>query len=420
MRVLAILYCYPPLLVPASICYLKLVIGLRRRGVDVEIVTISAGSFAAPGDSLRDPSLLGVVPGDVVEHRFDSPESSLGVRLLKRMDRKRRFVYPLLEPKKREWLWPARRALRRQDLRRFDVILSCSQPHANHLLGMELKQRTGLPWVAYFSDPWSDNPYTRYFTARVARHNRALEDRVLAAADRVLFTSEEMMRFVCARHPVLDAAKAGVLPHAFVSEWYGPRAERPYGPPVRLLHTGHFYGPRSPRPLLEALARLGGPALAGRLAITSVGSMAPADSACVRELGLQDVLQLQDTVPYLQSLALMGAADCLLLVDAKLGDAAESVFLPSKLVDYLGAGKPVVAITPAAGASARVVRAAGGVVCDIEDAGAIERAFAALVAGEVPARPEAAVVDDYEVGRVASRLVRVLESTAAGATMEPA
>ena len=47
MRILAVLYCYPPLLVPASICYLKLILGLRSQGVDVHILTITPDSFVA-------------------------------------------------------------------------------------------------------------------------------------------------------------------------------------------------------------------------------------------------------------------------------------------------------------------------------------------------------------------------------------
>jgi len=413
MRVLAILYCYPPLLVPAAICYLKLVLGLRQKGVDVEILTITPESFSAPGGVvLRDTELARVAPADVVEHRFTSPETSLAVRALKRFDRRRRVVYRWLEPKKREWLWPAARFLRRQDLRRFDVILSCSQPHANHLLGMDLQRRTGLPWVAYFSDPWSDNPYAMFASENAARHNRKLEDRVLASADRVLFTSDEMRKLVLARHPVLEERKTGVLPHAFVPEWYGPETQLAgNGKHVRMLHTGHFYGPRTPAPLFEALARLRARKdLAHELVLTSYGTMPDEHIERARKLGLEQTLRLEATVPYLESLALMRAHDILLLVDAKLSHWSESVFLPSKLVDYLGAGKPVVAITPREGASARVVRETGGTVCDIEDPAGIDRALAAIVTAPAAVeRPCATAVQEYALSHVAGRFVGMLD-----------
>ena len=46
MRVLAVLYCYPPLLVPAAMCYAKLMAGLSESEIDVEILTISPDSFS--------------------------------------------------------------------------------------------------------------------------------------------------------------------------------------------------------------------------------------------------------------------------------------------------------------------------------------------------------------------------------------
>ena len=65
-------------------------------------------------------------------------------------------------------------------------------------------------------------------------------------------------------------------------------------------------------------------------------------------------------VTYLESLALMKSADLLLNIDAS---ADISVFLPSKLVDYVGAARPIFGITPP-GTSATLVRELGGWVAD--------------------------------------------------------
>ena len=36
-----------------------------------------------------------------------------------------------------------------------DVIVSTGPPHSMHLIGLALKRRTNLPWIADFRDPWS-------------------------------------------------------------------------------------------------------------------------------------------------------------------------------------------------------------------------------------------------------------------------
>ena len=63
MRILAVLYCYPPLLVPAAMCYLKLVASLVENGAEVEIVTIDPATFDSPGPIPLDETLQSVMPG---------------------------------------------------------------------------------------------------------------------------------------------------------------------------------------------------------------------------------------------------------------------------------------------------------------------------------------------------------------------
>ena len=53
------------------------------------------------------------------------------------------------------WLPPAYRALRRIVAEsRPDVVLTSGPPQCVHLLGLWLKRRYGMSWVADFRDPW--------------------------------------------------------------------------------------------------------------------------------------------------------------------------------------------------------------------------------------------------------------------------
>jgi hypothetical protein len=84
-------------------------------------------------------------------------------------------------------------------------------------------------------------------------------------------------------------------------------------------------------------------------------------------------------VPYLESLRYISSADVLLLIDAP--SDGPSVFLPSKLIDYLGSGNPVLGITPETGTSADLIRRVNGIVVDPlsihEIADALESIYAA-------------------------------------------
>ena len=53
----------------------------------------------------------------------------------------------------------------------------------------------------------------------------------------------------------------------------------------------------------------------------------------------------------------MKTADCLLVIDAPFEN---SIFFPSKLVDYMGANKYVLGITPENGTASKIIKNIGG------------------------------------------------------------
>jgi hypothetical protein len=104
----------------------------------------------------------------------------------------------------------------------------------------------------------------------------------------------------------------------------------------------------------------------------------------------------------------------LLAIDAP--SDGPSVFLPSKLVDYLMFRKMILGLTPLEGASADLLRRAGCIVAPPDDPAAVAAAFAGLLeraaAGSlgVDARFDA-VAAEYDICRTTERLHHVLVRT---------
>jgi len=416
MKTLMVAYTFPPLLFPATMCYVKLAKGLQEQGHQVAVLAVDPETFQFPGGWKKDDTLSDLIPQGVAVHFVKSWENNPFIRLAKHFRLSRELFLPFLEPKKIEWTYAARSCVRanfQQD--DVDVILSCSQPHCNHLLGRYLKHKLDSPWVAYFSDPWTDNVYTNYTSRLVFRRHLALESAVMAEADAVYFTSPETERLVMGKYPRDLRQKAGILTHGFVPQWYEGESggtERGTGRRIRFLQTGHFYGPRTPLPLLEALALLRDDLiLADCFEFVFYGGMQEEYRRYIETNGLADVVKLQGTVPYMESLRAMKDADYLLLIDAPLSSPGESVFLPSKLIDYLGSHKPVVGITPLQGASARVLRETGNLVCDITDVSAIAKVLAGIANGTVHVRPDAQKIDAYEYLAVTKCLSNFMKNT---------
>jgi len=274
----------------------------------------------------------------------------------------------------KSWGRPALKALGRfADARGYrpDIVASFGQPMSDHLIGLKLKGLYGVPWVAHFSDPWVDNPFDR--RDPVARRiNLSLERRVMERADRLIFTSEETVELVMEKYPPALKQKARVLPHSFDQTLYTPGAGGVVGDTV-VRYTGELYGRRTPRPLVEALRSIlaDAPGLLTGVRFELIGQVS---SEALAESGLESLPEglvgMRPPVSYRESLSLASAADGLLIIDAP---AERSVFLPSKLVDYVGAGRPILGLTPP-GASERLIRQLGGWTADPTDVTAMRRA----------------------------------------------
>ena len=256
------------------------------------------------------------------------------------------------------------RAIFEIGVRRPDVLASFGMPMSDHLLALDLKRRTGLPWLAHFSDPWADNPF--HETSRLEHLlNGALEKRVIGAADQVLFTSQRTLELVMAKYPAGWRARAAVLPHAWdIDNFAAPlrnHASQP-GPTRRVIrHIGACYGARSPQSLFAALGRIleRTPCALNDTAFEFVGHVSPAFLESPEFKALPDgLVTLRGQVGYRESLQLACASSALLVIDAP--SKTESVFLPSKLVEYIGARRPVWGLTPAGTAADLIAEWAGG------------------------------------------------------------
>jgi hypothetical protein len=94
-------------------------------------------------------------------------------------------------------------------------------------------------------------------------------------------------------------------------------------------------------------------------------------------LGVASLVRFRGRVPSDEAATAAAEADVLLVIDAP--SSGPSVFLPSKLIDYLPFRKPVLGVTPEPGASARLLRRLGCPVAPPDDVGAIASTLADLI-----------------------------------------
>jgi hypothetical protein len=399
MRILLLSYCFPPVpLIEAQVA--AKVSG--HLGAEVDVIAADAGMWRLAPDHSLD---------GYVEEAFGSV-----------MRLRRRGVPSLLRAQGRVPLlarWPDalthlnRRLLaelERRPLGEYDLLVSRGQFHSVHLAPLRLRRRP--PWVAHFSDPWAGNP-TRGDGPLSRRVNGRREARVVAAAERLVFTSATAAEFTLSHYPEAVRAKARHVPHCFMPGLFegGPASPRE----GRLLarHVGNLRWNRHPEPLFRALLELErlAPGTLAELRVDLLGLISPPmlESEAARALPA-GLLEVSPPVDYRTSLLAMREAELLLVTES---EAARSVDLHAKIVDYTGAGVPIAGIVPP-GPTAELIAELGGWT---GHPGRPEEGARALLAGVEEARrrrlgePEpwgdAAVGARYEAGAVGAELAQI-------------
>ena len=297
-----------------------------------------------------------------------------------------------------------------------DVVVSANPPTSAHVAAAVVAGITRRPWVADFHDPWSLPSYQPWRGRWRPAVDRRLERAVLRRADRVVATTRWLAGYLAGRGA---QDRVRVVPNG-----YEP-AEHPCEVPpdddFTVLHAGAFYGPRSPEPLLEAVAKAleAEPAMRTSLRLRlrdwQDARNAARLEAATRSLGLEDVVERVPPVPRRDALAAMRRAAVLVLVTDPVEGGRG--LIPIKLFEYLGAGRPILALAPPDGEAGRLVRQAGGLVADPSDAagaaGALIRLYRSWRSGEDGYRPNPEVVEAHRWDRLAGLLARVLDEASA-------
>ena len=363
-RVLIVSFYFPPAGGGGVQRVLKLCKHLPEMGWDVDVLAPDDPRWVAV-----DPGLAAEIPPGTIVHRAPyrgpsqerAPEERLrrargAGRLATRaaiLGRKLLVPDPSVP-----WVPSAARAGRRIVRERaIDVVLTTSPPMSAHLVGSAIARRAGVPWVADFRDSWLANPHRRY-ERRSVRAKRQLLERIARRALRRASGISAVTEVIA--EEARELAPAGT-PIRVISngcdfdDFAGLRHEP--GERLRLLHAGYFFGARTPRPFLQALARLleRRPELRGTVEARFIGGFREADRAWAEGLGLGEALVVDGFVPHEGALRAMKEADALLLLIPNAGGLGTTV-LSGKLFEYLAAERPVLALVPPEGAAAAILR----------------------------------------------------------------
>lgn len=368
-------YFFPPLGGVASIRGLKNVKYLSELGHRVEVLSVQPKWMRHP----KDFALQKELPESVRVWRAFCPDANWLFKLLwgLKLGRLVEFIRHRLFSPGPEALWlPFAKMKLRRVLKQnpnIEVAVISSGPPAALFLGLWLKEKYQIPFICDFRDEWTNNPELLNvdFPAKARRRDQANELRILSAASGLSYLTHLMRDNFFRLYPFLAKKPAAVIPNGFDNHDFEGIIASSDSEVFRLVYSGSFYDRRQPDPLWQVLLtsiqeKKIDPA---KFRVDIIGKNSPAFvlGKFKRHPVLTRIVSFRPFVTHRENIAQIMRATALLLYIPS-GKNTESI-LTGKIFDYLRSGKPILAIVPPRGLSAKLVTEAGtGLVADYQDA----------------------------------------------------
>ena len=239
-------------------------------------------------------------------------------------------------------------------IREFDIdtVVTTSPPHSTQLIGMMLKLRFKIRWIADLRDPWTDIYYYNQFhhTALARKIDKAYELVVVENADLLITVSEDVKRIFAEKSKLPIAAKTVVIPNGFDEDDFRIKVV-PKETKKVITYTGTISEAYEVDSFLDALQSLEND-LKQQLLIRFVGKVPPSVAQKFRVTGLE--IELVGYVDHPKSIEYLFRSDILLLVIPKVKN--NKGILTGKFFEYLASRKPILAIGPTDGDLAKIIQ----------------------------------------------------------------
>jgi glycosyltransferase involved in cell wall biosynthesis len=233
-------------------------------------------------------------------------------------------------------------AIRLARQNRVSVILSSAMPASTHVVGALVSHITGLPWVADFRDPWIGSRYRSIGRIR-GRIEDYFERTLVDRATVITAVSPQLAASLAVRHP---RTRIEVVENAFdPASWEGIPNESPAG--FHLCYTGTLYGgQRSPSPFFAAVAalRAEGEPVGRCVHFDFYGADSHIAEAEARQYGVAAQVSCHGAVTRAEALRAQRRSAALLVI--LKNDPLTADELGSKILEYAGAGRPILAFGP--------------------------------------------------------------------------
>lgn len=378
MKVLIVTYYWPPAGGPGVQRWLKFVKYLRDFDIEPVVYTVKDPKYAIFDDDLEEEVPDGI---EILREPIWEPNVILSLFGSNNKKTSAGFLKPnpsffgkiaqyiranfFIPDARKFWVKPSVKALEAY-LRdnSIDLVITTGPPHSIHLIGLQLKEKLHIKWMADFRDPWTEIDYFHQLplTNGAKKKHQDLEQNVLTKADTILVVGKTMKTNFGKFNSNVKVITNGY-------DTVNSKYNIPLDTQFSLVHVGLMNSDRNHTILWQVLRELcnENKDFKRDLQLKFVGSLTNDVKDAIEIYELTENAEFIDYVPHNEVSKHQQSAQVLLLPVNNVPSAKGIV--TGKIFEYLQANRPILAIAPIDGDLAEIINETkSGVVVEFDDA----------------------------------------------------
>lgn len=222
-----------------------------------------------------------------------------------------------------------------------ETIITTGPPHSLHLIGLQLKERLGVKWLADFRDPWTTIGYHKQLklTNVSKEKHKSLETQVLNTADQIIVTSFTTKK---------EFQKITNQPIEVITNGYDyePTSKFKLDSKFSIAHIGSLLSKRNPEVLWRVLSDLvkENNDFSKDFQLNFVGAVSENVLESIKDNKLSNYINEVGYISHKEAIAYQKKTQVLLLIEIDSEDT--KCIIPGKLFEYMISNRPIISIGP--------------------------------------------------------------------------
>ena len=249
------------------------------------------------------------------------------------------------------WVNPSVKYLEKYILdNKIDTIITSGPPHSLHLIGLKLKSKLNVKWIADFRDPWTTIGYHKALKLApyAEKKHKNLESKVLNTADVIVVTSSTTKK---------EFQSITTKPIEVITNGYDVEKieKQPLDKKFSLAHIGSLLSERNPILLWQSLSELAKeiPDFVQHFELKLIGTVSQEVLETIHSYDLDAFVNYIGYVSHKEAILHQRKSQVLLLIE--INSIATMSIIPGKLFEYMVSERPIIAIGPHGSDSAEII-----------------------------------------------------------------